>query len=61
MALTDRLTHMATLRTRRSRAVRNTVLSMIGRIPVIPRQVATELAGLRNRERPQKKTATERH
>jgi 2-polyprenyl-6-methoxyphenol hydroxylase-like FAD-dependent oxidoreductase len=49
VAFTDSMTRMATLRTRRSRAVRNAVIRVIARIPVVPRWLATELAGLRNR------------
>jgi hypothetical protein len=36
-------------RTPRGRAVRNAVLSVIGRIPAVRRGLATELAELRNR------------
>jgi 2-polyprenyl-6-methoxyphenol hydroxylase-like FAD-dependent oxidoreductase len=49
VGFTDRMTRMATLRTRPSRALRNTVITMVGRIPAAPRWLATELAGLRNR------------
>ena len=49
VALTDRMTRMATLRNRRSRTIRNATIRMIGRIPAVRRWVATELAGLRNR------------
>jgi len=49
VAITDRMTRMATLRTRRGRAMRNAVIGMIGRIPAARRWLATELAGLRNR------------
>lgn len=49
VAFTDRLTRMATLRTPRARAVRNTVISVIGRFPAARRWLATELAELRNR------------
>ena len=49
VALTDRMTRMATLRNRRSRTIRNAMIRMIGRIPAVRRWVATELAGLRNR------------
>ena len=49
MAFTDRMTRMATLRSRRSRAVRNAMIRMIGRIPAVRRWLATEIAGLRNR------------
>jgi 2-polyprenyl-6-methoxyphenol hydroxylase-like FAD-dependent oxidoreductase len=50
VAFTDRMTRMATLRSTRSRRIRNAVLQTIGRLPAIPRKLATELAGLRNRE-----------
>ena len=49
VALTNRMTRMATLRTRRARAMRNAVLRLIGRIPAARRWLATELAELRNR------------
>jgi 2-polyprenyl-6-methoxyphenol hydroxylase-like FAD-dependent oxidoreductase len=49
VAFTDRVTRMATLRTPRTRAVRNALISVVGRIPVARRWLATELAGLRNR------------
>ena len=49
VAFTDRMTRMATLRSRRSRAVRNAMIRMIGRIPAVRRWLATEIAGLRNR------------
>jgi hypothetical protein len=49
VTFTDRMTRMATLRSRRSRAVRNGVIGMVGRIPAFRRWLATELAGLRNR------------
>ncbi len=49
VAFTDRMTRMATLRTPRSRAVRNAAIGVIGRIPAARRWLATELAGLRNR------------
>jgi 2-polyprenyl-6-methoxyphenol hydroxylase-like FAD-dependent oxidoreductase len=49
VAFTDRLTRMATLRTRRARAVRNAAVGVIGRIPAFRRWLATELSGLRNR------------
>lgn len=50
VAFTDRMTHMATLRRRPMRALRNTALSVLSRIPPLPRALATELAGLRNRD-----------
>ena len=49
VAFTDRMTRMATLRTPRSRAARNAMLGILGRIPALRRWIATELAGLRNR------------
>jgi 2-polyprenyl-6-methoxyphenol hydroxylase-like FAD-dependent oxidoreductase len=49
VAFTDRMTRMATLRTRRSRAVRNAALRAIGAIPPVRRWLATELSGLSNR------------
>ena len=50
VAFTHRMTKVATLRRSRSRAVRNAVVHAIGRVPAIPRALATELAGLHNRE-----------
>jgi 2-polyprenyl-6-methoxyphenol hydroxylase-like FAD-dependent oxidoreductase len=50
VAFTDRMTRIATLRQHRSRVMRNAALSVVGRIPVVTRTLATELAGLRNRE-----------
>jgi 2-polyprenyl-6-methoxyphenol hydroxylase-like FAD-dependent oxidoreductase len=49
VAFTDRMTGMATLRTPRSRAARNALVGVIGRIPILRRWLATELSGLRNR------------
>jgi 2-polyprenyl-6-methoxyphenol hydroxylase-like FAD-dependent oxidoreductase len=49
VSITDRMTRMATLRSRHSRAVRNAVIKMVGRIPAARRWLATELSGLRNR------------
>jgi hypothetical protein len=43
------MTRMATLRTPRSRAVRNTVLGWVGRIPAFRRFLAMELSELKNR------------
>ena len=40
------LTWMATLRGRGSRVVRNAAISVLGRVPALPRALATELAGL---------------
>lgn len=45
---TDRMTRMATLRRPKSRALRNRMLSIVGRIPALPRKLAMELSGLRN-------------
>ena len=49
VALTDRMTRMATLRTPGARSLRNAAMRMIGWIPGAPRWLATELAELRNR------------
>jgi 2-polyprenyl-6-methoxyphenol hydroxylase-like FAD-dependent oxidoreductase len=49
VAFTDRMTRMATLRTRGTRVMRNTLIRFLGRIPSAGRWLATELAGLRNR------------
>ncbi len=49
VALTDRITRVATLHGHRARSVRNAVIRVIGRIPLVRRRLATELAGLRNR------------
>ncbi len=49
VALTDRMTKMATLHNPGARAVRNALIRVIGRIPVVRRRLATELAELRNR------------
>jgi len=49
VAFTDRMTRMATLRTPGSRAARNAMIRVIGRMPPVRRWLATELAGLRNR------------
>jgi 2-polyprenyl-6-methoxyphenol hydroxylase-like FAD-dependent oxidoreductase len=48
VAFTDRMTRMATLRTPRSRAARNAMIEVIGRMPPIRHWLATELAGLHN-------------
>ena len=48
VAFTDRMTRVATLRTRRSRAARNAAIGVIGRTAV-RYWLARELAGLRNR------------
>ena len=49
VAFTDRMTRMATLRSRRGWAVRNAFIRVVSRIPAVPRRLATELAGLHNR------------
>ena len=46
VAFTDRMTTVATQRTPHTRAMRNALLSVVGRIPALPRLLATELAGL---------------
>jgi len=50
VAFTDRMTKAATLRGHALRTVRNMVLSTVGHVPPVTRRLATELAGLRNRE-----------
>jgi 2-polyprenyl-6-methoxyphenol hydroxylase-like FAD-dependent oxidoreductase len=49
VAFTDRMTRMATLRGPRRRQLRNLALGLASRVPAIPRRLATELSGLRNR------------
>ncbi len=49
VALTDRMTRVATLRNHWARLVRNTILHLVGRIPAVRRRLATELAELRYR------------
>jgi 2-polyprenyl-6-methoxyphenol hydroxylase-like FAD-dependent oxidoreductase len=49
VSLTDRMTRMATLRSRPSRALRNGFLEVAGRIPGAMTRVATAIAGLNNR------------
>ena len=49
VAFTDRMTRVATLRTRRGRSVRNALIRLIGGIPPVRKWLATEFAGLRNR------------
>jgi 2-polyprenyl-6-methoxyphenol hydroxylase-like FAD-dependent oxidoreductase len=49
VALTDRMTRMATLRGPRRRQLRNLALGLVSRVPAMPRRLATELSGLRNR------------
>jgi len=44
------MTRVATLRQPRSRAVRNVMIGVIGHVPVVVDKLATELAGLRNRD-----------
>jgi 2-polyprenyl-6-methoxyphenol hydroxylase-like FAD-dependent oxidoreductase len=48
VAFTDRMTAMATLRSRGARAIRNTAIRVVGRSPA-RRWLASELAGLGNR------------
>lgn len=50
VAFTDRMTKAATLRGYASRRMRNTMLGLLGHVPPVTRRLATELAGLRNRE-----------
>ena len=50
VTVTDRMTRIATVRSWRGRLMRNAVLGLAGRIPAMPRMLATEMAGLRNRE-----------
>lgn len=49
VALTDRMTHAALLRSPRARKVRNTLISIVGSIPLLRRRIAYELAELGNR------------
>lgn len=49
VALTDRMTRIATLSGQRARALRNTALGVASHFPMVPRRLATELAGLRYR------------
>jgi 2-polyprenyl-6-methoxyphenol hydroxylase-like FAD-dependent oxidoreductase len=49
VGFTDRMTRVATLRGRRARSVRNSLIRVIGRIPPVRRRLAIELAGLRDR------------
>jgi len=49
VGFTDRATRMATLRTASTRAVRNAVIRVVGRIPPVRRWLAAQLAGLHNR------------
>jgi 2-polyprenyl-6-methoxyphenol hydroxylase-like FAD-dependent oxidoreductase len=49
VAFTDRMTRMATLRGKRRQALRNLALGLASRVPAMPRRLATELSGLRNR------------
>lgn len=46
---TDRMTRTATLRRPRVRLMRNATIRVVGRIPAVRRQLAFELAELRNR------------
>jgi 2-polyprenyl-6-methoxyphenol hydroxylase-like FAD-dependent oxidoreductase len=47
VALTDRMTRVATVRGRRTRALRNALLRTLNRLPAFRRWLATELAELR--------------
>jgi 2-polyprenyl-6-methoxyphenol hydroxylase-like FAD-dependent oxidoreductase len=47
VALTDRMTRVATLRSRWARLIRNALLRLVGRIPAVQRRLAQELAELR--------------
>jgi 2-polyprenyl-6-methoxyphenol hydroxylase-like FAD-dependent oxidoreductase len=49
VTLTDRMTRVATLRSSRTRSVRNGAIDLIGRIPAVRHRLAMELAGLRKR------------
>jgi 2-polyprenyl-6-methoxyphenol hydroxylase-like FAD-dependent oxidoreductase len=49
VALTDRMTRVATLRYHWARSLRNTILRVVGRIPAVRRRLAVELAELRYR------------
>ncbi|WP_308369234.1 MULTISPECIES: NAD(P)/FAD-dependent oxidoreductase [unclassified Streptomyces] len=49
VALTDRMTRVATTRNPALRAVRNTLLPLLGRVPALRRRLATELAELNYR------------
>ncbi|MGD9903401.1 MAG: FAD-dependent monooxygenase [Vicinamibacterales bacterium] len=46
VAFTDRMTHMATLRTRRQRLLRNAAIRAVGRLPMVRTRLATTIAGL---------------
>jgi len=50
VAITDRMTRAAMLRSRWARWLRNVVIRLLGGIPVVRRELAMELAGLRYRE-----------
>jgi 2-polyprenyl-6-methoxyphenol hydroxylase-like FAD-dependent oxidoreductase len=49
VALTDRMTRVATLRSRWARLIRNRILRLVGSIPAVQRRFAQELAELRYR------------
>lgn len=49
VALTDRMTRMMTLRTRPTRALRNTALNLLTRIPTVRKTMAYQLSELGNR------------
>jgi 2-polyprenyl-6-methoxyphenol hydroxylase-like FAD-dependent oxidoreductase len=46
VAFTDRMTRMATLRTRRQRALRNAAIRTVGALPMVRTRLATQIAGL---------------
>ncbi len=48
VALTDRMTTMATLRSRPARAVRNTAIRLLTRIPAVRQRIAYQLSELAN-------------
>jgi len=49
VAFTDRMTRAATLRSRWARSLRNAIIRLLGKIPVVQRELAMELAELRYR------------
>ncbi|HEX9338227.1 MAG TPA: hypothetical protein VF892_20180, partial [Pseudonocardiaceae bacterium] len=46
VAMTDRMTRMATLRRRPARLLRNVALSLLSRVPAVRHQIAYRLAEL---------------
>lgn len=50
LAMTDRLTRVATVRHPALRRARNGLLAALAHAPVLPRQFAAELAGIRRRD-----------